>query len=249
MRTSLAERLAAVYSAVKYAAEKEMSQLDALVAEAKAGEERGDALPRKVLADYLEENPQHLHDDETLTHLRSESGQHRHGVNIHHDRDTNRVVASPHLPEPHNFSDWTTGDVDWTDYAPHEQQHWTESLAAADAAEDRAAELLPARWERRELLANAGARADGRPDDYANEVHRLLDAHFDREEAHDTAGEPTETESGRYTIHRVGGRYYFAPSDSEWNTHNEPTDFSRAFPTAEAAHDAASLWEQQNDDE
>lgn len=59
MRTSLAERLAAVYSVVKYAAEPEMSTLDALLAAAKAGERTGDYLPHAVLADHLEENPQH----------------------------------------------------------------------------------------------------------------------------------------------------------------------------------------------
>lgn len=38
-----------------------MSTLDGLVAAAKAGERTGDYLPHAVLADYLEENPEHVH--------------------------------------------------------------------------------------------------------------------------------------------------------------------------------------------
>lgn len=47
----------AFMAAVKYAAEHGRHQGDALVEAAREGQRRGDYLPTKVLADYLEENP------------------------------------------------------------------------------------------------------------------------------------------------------------------------------------------------
>ena len=58
---SLASAAATAFTdAVRYSAEREVSQLGALVAAAKEGERKGDYLPHAVLADYLEENPQHV---------------------------------------------------------------------------------------------------------------------------------------------------------------------------------------------
>jgi len=55
MQADVAARLARAYTAVKYAAEKEMSTLDALIADARERQERGDS-SWHVVADHLEEN-------------------------------------------------------------------------------------------------------------------------------------------------------------------------------------------------
>lgn len=65
---------AAFEAAVKYAAEKNVSKLEALFRSAVAGQRSGDYLPTAVLSDYLEENPQHLANadaDEALQSMRS----------------------------------------------------------------------------------------------------------------------------------------------------------------------------------
>ena len=71
---------------------RQPSQVEAMVAAVKKPSAAGDHMPAGVLADMLEENPQHLHDDETLHHLRRATYESA-PVSVHHHRDTGKVWA------------------------------------------------------------------------------------------------------------------------------------------------------------
>jgi hypothetical protein len=55
------------------------------------------------------------------------------------------------------------------------------------------------------------------------------------------------TASGAYRTAKVGGRWYYHPTDRDWLAGNGNDEFSPDYATAEEALAAAEQWESAND--